>query len=199
MFSFCFGPMFPHRAFSFALCLGEPAAHHGEADRGGQGPRPTSPIPSPRIFFREIRMREAPQRRILYATFPSIEGICSLRFPAQAALRCAGTDAGAKTRVLAVEGIELLSAAFALGLFFLGGGNLALLRAVPCRMLAAGSHLKHPTALLADQDRHYLSPLSFFHHGFLASGPAEIPDEARKHPLIHGIRVRWEFQPWLSA
>ena len=30
-------------------------------------------------------------------------------------------------------------------------------------------------------------------------GPAEIPDEAGKHPLIHGIRVRWEFQPWLSA
>lgn len=30
-------------------------------------------------------------------------------------------------------------------------------------------------------------------------GPAEIPDEAGKHPLIHGIRVRWEFQPLIWA
>lgn len=29
--------------------------------------------------------------------------------------------------------------------------------------------------------------------------PAEIPDEAGKHPLIHGIRVRWEFQPQIWA
>ena len=27
--------------------------------------------------------------------------------------------------------------------------------------------------------------------------PADVPDETGKPPLIHGIRVRWEFQPWL--
>lgn len=29
--------------------------------------------------------------------------------------------------------------------------------------------------------------------------PADVPDETGKPPLIHGIRVRWEFQPWLWA
>lgn len=28
-------------------------------------------------------------------------------------------------------------------------------------------------------------------------GPADVPDETGKPLLIHGIRVRWEFQPWL--
>lgn len=29
--------------------------------------------------------------------------------------------------------------------------------------------------------------------------PADVPDETGKPPLIHGIRVRWEFQPVLWA
>ena len=29
--------------------------------------------------------------------------------------------------------------------------------------------------------------------------PADVPDETGNPPLIHGIRVRWEFQPWLWA
>lgn len=29
--------------------------------------------------------------------------------------------------------------------------------------------------------------------------PADVPDDAGNLPTIHGIRVRWEFQPWLSA
>lgn len=30
-----------------------------------------------------------------------------------------------------------------------------------------------------------------------SGGPADVPDETGKPLLIHGIRVRWEFQPWL--
>lgn len=30
-----------------------------------------------------------------------------------------------------------------------------------------------------------------------SGGPADVPDETGNPPLIHGIRVRWEFQPWL--
>lgn len=29
--------------------------------------------------------------------------------------------------------------------------------------------------------------------------PADVPDETGKPPLIHGIRVRWEFQPQIWA
>lgn len=29
--------------------------------------------------------------------------------------------------------------------------------------------------------------------------PADVPDDAGNLPTIHGIRVRWEFHPWLSA
>lgn len=70
--------------------------------------------------------------------------------------------------------MELSPAALA----FLRGARLCSLvfagfRAVFCGFGKVPFHLEHPTALLADQDRHYLSPLSFFHHGFLASGLAQ--------------------------
>lgn len=29
--------------------------------------------------------------------------------------------------------------------------------------------------------------------------PTDVPDETGKPPLIHGIRVRWEFQPQIWA
>ena len=82
------------------------------------------------------------------------------------------------TCLVTKNGMSFYREFFPAALAFLRGARLcslvfALFRAIFCGFGKVPFHLKHPTALLADQDRHYLSPLIFFHHGFLASGLAQ--------------------------
>lgn len=45
--------------------------------------------------------------------------------------------------------------------------------------------------------RRYIAGITAAREKPKGGAPADVPDETGKPPLIHGIRVRWEFQPWL--